>query len=65
MVYSVANTASTIGTAVNVIALVSIAVPVAIVGFLYYTFTTANWENSTVSTVVADDGTITTKRTIP
>lgn len=52
-------------SAMNVLTLVSIAVPLAAGYILYTTFTSANWENSTVHTDVADDGTITTKRTIP
>jgi hypothetical protein len=54
-----------LGTAVNTYALITIAVPVVLVGFLYWTITPSDFQNYTVHTVVADDGTITTKRTIP
>jgi len=51
--------------AINTYALITLALPVVFVGFLYWTITSADFQNSTVQTVVADDGTITTKRTIP
>ena len=54
-----------LGSAINTYALITLAVPVVLVGFLYWTITSADFSNSTVHTVVADDGTITTKRSIP
>jgi len=54
-----------LGTAVNTYALITLAVPVAIVGILFWTISSADFQNSTVSTVIADDGTVTTKRSIP
>jgi len=56
---------SLLGSAINTYALITFAVPVVLVGLLYMTITSADFQNSTVHTVVADDGTITTKRTIP
>ncbi len=65
MAYSVGNVSSAMGTVVNTMFVASIAIPAVLIGILYWTISSADFQNSTVSTVVADDGTITTKRTIP
>jgi hypothetical protein len=54
-----------LGSAINTYALITLAVPVVLVGILYMTISSADFSNSTVHTVIADDGTVTTKRTIP
>ena len=59
------NKYALLGTAVNTYALITLAVPVVLVGILYWTISSADFQNSTVHTVVADDGTVATKRTIP
>jgi hypothetical protein len=56
---------SVLGTAVNTFTLVTLAVPVLLIGFIYMTINSSDFQNSTVHTVIEGDGTITTKRSIP
>jgi hypothetical protein len=54
-----------LGSAINTYALITLAVPVLLIGFIYMTINSSDFQNSTVHTVIEGDGTITTKRSIP